>query len=139
MEFMGVGVWEVIVVFILMLVVAGPKRMAVWAYEVGKYVRKIRGVMQETMDAFNREIEAAGLDIQKDIPSIPQKFDVVGEVNKLISGEGENAPAASVDAPPPEPAQTTPAPDNVRTNTPADEGNTPKSEDKPRYDSWLPN
>lgn len=137
MELFGVGVWEVVVVFILMLVVAGPKRMAVWAYEVGKYARKIRVMMQETMDAFNREIEAAGLDIQKDIPQVPQKFDVVGEVNKLISGEGESTPAASVEAPPSE--STEAAPDNVRAQQRTDESKKPESDDKPRYDSWTPN
>ncbi len=37
MNLLGVGVPELVVIFVIMLVFAGPKRMVRWAYVLGQY------------------------------------------------------------------------------------------------------
>src|SRR5262249_45309579 len=108
-----------------MLVVAGPKRMVEWAYQAGRYAAMLRSMMQETMNAVNKEIEASGLDVRKDIAAaLPpaQTFDVRGEAQKVINSE-----PASPSAPATPPASTPPISSDAKDN-----------DEKPRYDSWLP-
>src|SRR4051812_35449430 len=87
---MGVGPLELVVIIILMLVVAGPKRMIAWAYQAGRYMSVLRGMFQETMDAFQRELEASGLDstITKDLADLnPSRFNVLNEASKVINSD----------------------------------------------------
>jgi Sec-independent protein translocase protein TatA len=127
----GIGPWQILIIFTIMLVVAGPKRMVEWAYQAGRYAAMLRSMMQETMNAVHKEIEASGLDIRKDIASaLPavQTFDVLGEAAKVINSE----PTTS--------ANTTSAasPANPSANAPQINSDGKDNDDKPRYDSWLP-
>ena len=63
MEILGIGGAEFIAIFIIMLVVAGPKRMIQWAYVMGKYTAKIRAMWAESMTYLQKEFDAAGLDV----------------------------------------------------------------------------
>ena len=56
MEIFGVGAMEVVVVALLMLIVAGPKRSAEWAREAGKYVRQMRLIWQRMMQDLRNEM-----------------------------------------------------------------------------------
>lgn len=71
MEILGVGGAEFVAIFIIMLVVAGPKRMIQWAYVLGKYTAKIRAMWTESMAYLQKEFDAAGLDVElpKEPPS----------------------------------------------------------------------
>ncbi len=71
MNILGVGGWELVLIVIIMLVVAGPKRMARWAYIAGTYIAKFRAMWSETVDVLQKEFDQAGVDIQipKDIPT----------------------------------------------------------------------
>lgn len=124
MNIMGAGPAELVLVFIIMLVVAGPKRMIQWSYTLGQYVAKLREMFQETMNAVRKEFEDAGVDIRKDLPTVPQNFNVLNEVSKVI-----NEPPKSNDSTPP--AASTP--ENAPTETPTD-----KQDNSSPYDSWLP-
>lgn len=123
MEILGVGPLEVIAIFIIMLVVAGPKRMARWAYIAGQYVARFRAMFQETMAAIQKEFEESGMDVRKDIQEIKQttsslkNFDVVGEAAKVIN---QPVDSTSTEAKLQKPSET-----DTDTET-------------PRYDSWLP-
>jgi Sec-independent protein translocase protein TatA len=64
MEILGVGGAEFIAILIIMLVVAGPKRMIQWAYIMGKYVAKARAMWAESMAYIQKEFDEAGVDIQ---------------------------------------------------------------------------
>ncbi len=116
----GVGPGELVVILIIMLVVAGPKRMIAWAYMLGKYTAQLRAMFQETMNAFQKEIDAAGVkELGKDLPNL-KGIDILNEASKILYNE----PAASAEQKPPQ------------ANTPTLE---PKPDDeKPRYDSWTP-
>ena len=71
MEFLGVGMSELIVILLLMLVIGGPKRMLQWAYTAGQYVAKLRGMWGEVMAQVQTELDEAGVKVQvpRDIPT----------------------------------------------------------------------
>lgn len=71
MNFFGVGALEILIIFVIMLVVAGPKRMVQWAYYIGQYMSKLRKMWGELMDGVQKELDEAGVDIKvpKDIPT----------------------------------------------------------------------
>ncbi len=71
MNILGIGGWELVVIFIIALVIAGPKRMIQWAYIAGKYLGQLRIVWRNMMQTIQKEFDDAGVDIQlpKDIPT----------------------------------------------------------------------
>jgi Sec-independent protein translocase protein TatA len=118
-DILGVGPLELVAIFIIMLVVAGPKRMARWAYLTGQYIGRFRAMFQETMAAIQKEVDESGLDISQDIKDIKNattglsSFDIVGEASRVINQPTETK---RVDSAP----------------QPSDDS------ENPRYDSWLP-
>jgi Sec-independent protein translocase protein TatA len=56
MEIFGVGAAEILVIALLLLIVAGPKRSAEWAREAGRYVSQIRTIWQRMMQDLRNEI-----------------------------------------------------------------------------------
>jgi Sec-independent protein translocase protein TatA len=142
MEIAGVGALEVVAIFIILLVVAGPKRMVSWAYTLGQYVSKMRAMFQETMDAVKKEIDVESLDIRKDIPALPMgRFDIVSEAAKVINADIDNVMTPTSATPVDTPAPAAPAQTEVTSPT-SDSPVSPenKSDDeKPKYDAWIPN
>ncbi len=71
MDILGVGGWEFVAIFLIMLVVAGPKRMIQWSYTMGKYVAQLRHMWAETAEMLQKEFDEAGVDVKvpKDIPT----------------------------------------------------------------------
>lgn len=69
MNILGIGGPELLVIFIIMLLVAGPKRMIHWAYVLGQYVAKFRAMWAETVDKVQEELNQADIDIK--IPKTP--------------------------------------------------------------------
>ena len=65
MEIFGIGGAELVAILIIMLVVAGPKRMVQWAYVLGQYVSKARAMWDGVMAGVQKEIDDAGLDIDE--------------------------------------------------------------------------
>jgi Sec-independent protein translocase protein TatA len=118
-EILGVGPLEIVAVVVIMLVVAGPKRMARWAYLSGQYLARFRAMFQETMAAIHKEFEESGLDVQQDIQEIKKttsaisKFDIVGEASRVINQPVEST-STETKSPPSDDSETS------------------------RYDSWLP-
>lgn len=64
MNILGIGGWEFVAILLIMLVVAGPKRMMRWAYILGTYMAKLRLMWAETMALVQKEFDQAGVDIQ---------------------------------------------------------------------------
>jgi Sec-independent protein translocase protein TatA len=140
MEIAGVGPLEVVAIFIIMLVVAGPKRMVSWAYTLGQYVSKMRAMFQETMDAVKKEIDVESLDIRKDIPALPMgRFDIVSEAAKVINADLDNVVSSS-SATTAAAASSAPATEVTSPNSDSPVSSDSKSDDeKPKYDAWIPN
>ena len=80
MNFFGVGGPELVVILIVMLVFAGPKRMIHWSYLLGQYVAKFRVIWSQTVDLVQKEFDEAGVDIQ--LPKTPPTRD---SMNKAIA------------------------------------------------------
>lgn len=141
MNILGVGPAELIVLLVIMLVVAGPKRMIEWAYQAGKYAAQLRAMFQETMEAFHKELAQSGIDVPKDLTSLPTgRFDIVSEAAKVINSElAETSAALSSTLTPTTPPAPSSAPSTPE--TPAASGSeTAKTDDEQstRYDAWTP-
>src|SRR5690349_21652010 len=96
MEILGIGTGELIAILLIMLVIAGPKRMIQWAYILGQYVAKLRTMWAEAMTMVQKEIDEAGLDVQlpKDVPTraglrnqINQAMNVVTQPTQAVMDE----------------------------------------------------
>ncbi|MBI1277180.1 MAG: hypothetical protein GC179_03535 [Anaerolineaceae bacterium] len=83
MEIFGVGGAELAAILIIMLVVAGPKRMIQWAYVLGQYTAKARAMWAETMTYVQKELNEAGMDVElpKDIPT---RSNLNSEISKQV-------------------------------------------------------
>jgi Sec-independent protein translocase protein TatA len=86
MEILGIGGAELIAIMIIMLVVAGPKRMIQWAYILGRYVAKARALWAETMTYIQKEFKDAGVDIE-----LPKEMPTRGGLNRQITSQVEKA------------------------------------------------
>jgi Tat protein translocase TatB subunit len=69
MNVFGIGGWELVLVLIIMLVVAGPKRMAQWAYTLGRWTAKLRVMWEEVAESLQAELKESGFDVE--IPKTP--------------------------------------------------------------------
>jgi Sec-independent protein translocase protein TatA len=80
MEIFGVGGGELLAILIIMLVVAGPKRMIQWAYILGKYTAKARRVWADTMTYVQKEFEQAGLNVE-----LPKEPPTRANLTRMVS------------------------------------------------------
>ncbi len=69
MNVFGVGGPEFVLILLIMLIVAGPKRMLQWAYVLGTYTAKLRRLWAETMRVLQQELKASGVDVE--LPETP--------------------------------------------------------------------
>ncbi len=90
MNIFGIGPTELVLVLLIMLMVAGPKRMARWAYVMGIYVGKLREMWGETSAVLKKELAEAGIE-----PEVVDSFGqmanprtrrtaVSGQLDKLV-------------------------------------------------------
>jgi Sec-independent protein translocase protein TatA len=93
MEFLGFGGWEIVAIFLIALIVAGPKRMIAWSYTLGKYVALLRDMWAQTATQLQREFHNAGVDIE-----IPKEPPTRASLNKLMI-DTVNKASAPVTAP----------------------------------------
>ncbi|MDX2077475.1 MAG: hypothetical protein SFZ02_13680 [bacterium] len=69
MELFGIGGLEFLLVLVIAMVVAGPKRVVQWAYLVGKFFARVRHIWSEMMTVIQQEMKDAGVDVE--IPKTP--------------------------------------------------------------------
>ncbi|GAB1420109.1 hypothetical protein MASR2M15_01890 [Anaerolineales bacterium] len=79
MNIFGVGGTEFVLIFIIMLVIAGPQRMIQWAYILGKYLAVLRQLWAQSMDSIEKELHEAGYDI-----TLPKTPPTRNEINKMV-------------------------------------------------------
>lgn len=87
MNILGIGGWELLAILLIMLLVAGPKRMIHWAYILGQYVAKFRAMWSETVDVIQKEFDDAGVGIQipKDIPTRGNLNQQIGKAMETVT------------------------------------------------------
>jgi Sec-independent protein translocase protein TatA len=84
MDILGIGGWEFVAILLIMLIVAGPKRMIQWSYTLGQYVAKLRRMWAETAAMLQKELDEAGVDLK--VPTEPPtRGTLKREVNKALS------------------------------------------------------
>jgi len=80
MNIFGIGGAELVLILLIALVVAGPKRMIEWAYHLGRWMAKLRQMWSQMMDVVQQEVDAAGLDVQ-----LPKELPTRQSVNQTIN------------------------------------------------------
>ncbi len=87
MDILGIGGGELVAIFVIALVVAGPARMIRWAYLLGQFFAKLRVLWSQAAASLQKEFDEAGMDIKvpKDVPT-RQTFrrDIGNMVNPLL-------------------------------------------------------
>lgn len=63
MGIFGIGGAELVLVFIIMIVVAGPQRMIRWAYHLGRWTAQFRQAWEQMVDAVEGELKESGYDV----------------------------------------------------------------------------
>jgi Sec-independent protein translocase protein TatA len=158
MNILGIGPAELIVILVVMFMFAGPKRMVVWAYHLGRYLQQLRTMVDETWSTVRKEIEqSADVKLPENISDVAnRRVNLLGEAGKLLDKEtggvtnslrqdmrdvDSSLRKATSDI-----RQAATTPTNQPSTTPAATsatGNgasapTPPDETK-RYDAWTPN
>ncbi len=84
MDILGIGGWELVAILLIMLIVAGPKRMISWSYTLGKYVSQLRRMWSETAQVIQKEFDDAGVDVK--VPTnIPTRGDLNRELGRALT------------------------------------------------------
>ena len=83
MGFSGIGIWEIVLIFVVIIIVIGPHRLPEIARTLGKWLRTIRQAGSEISTNITRELEES-----KNEPSTTDK-------NITKSTPAEKAPPAS--------------------------------------------
>lgn len=103
MDFMNVGPWELVLVLIIAILVAGPKRMVEIARTLGEYSRQLRDLSREFTSALQAEVQATeeevqgtGLDlreVQRDLEDVLIGSPSRGEIGAAGEEEAESSAA----------------------------------------------
>ena len=64
MNFLGIGPGELLLIFILALIVFGPRRLPEIGRSLGKTIREFREASQEFTDQFSHELQAASDELE---------------------------------------------------------------------------
>lgn len=78
MNIFGVGEVELVLVLLIALIVAGPKRMIQWMYTLGRWTAHLRRMWGEAVVTIQHEIDEAGLDIE-----VPKEPPTRGTLRKM--------------------------------------------------------
>lgn len=80
MNIFGVGGVELLIIVLIALIVAGPKRMLHWAYIVGKWLGQLRVLWSQMMDQLQKEFDEAGVDVK-----LPKDLPTRGDIQRMAS------------------------------------------------------
>jgi len=142
---LGIGLPQLFIIFGLMLILFGPKKMIAWAFEAGRYTAKLRQMYQQTMSEFQKEIAASGVDLNEITRDLPKAsdFNVLDEARKLVDAAPDSTPPASP-APTAPPTPTAPVADASPTGEaapstpPAEPPSTPPTASTDsKYSDWM--
>lgn len=78
MNFLGMGGPEFLVLLVIALIIAGPKRMVQWLYILGRWLAKLRAIWDEAVLALQRELNESGVDVE-----IPRELPTRATLNRM--------------------------------------------------------
>jgi Sec-independent protein translocase protein TatA len=79
MNILGIGAPELILILMIAIIVAGPKRMIRWAFILGQYIGKLRAMWADVAKVIQAEVDQAGLDVQ-----VPTDLPTKAAVGRMI-------------------------------------------------------
>lgn len=82
MELFGIGGLEFLLVIMIAMVVAGPKRVVQWAYLVGKFFARMRHIWSEMMLVIQQEMKDAGMDVE--LPKTPPTRQSINQATRNL-------------------------------------------------------
>jgi sec-independent protein translocase protein TatB len=82
MELFGIGGLEFLLVIIIAMVVAGPKRVVQWAYLIGKFLARVRRIWSEMMLVIQQEMKDAGMDVE--LPKTPPTRQSINQATRNL-------------------------------------------------------
>ena len=87
MNILGIGAPELIMILIIAIIVAGPKRMVRWAFVLGQYIGKLRAMWADIAKLIQSEVDQAGLDVQvpTDLPTRASVGRMIQQASKPLS------------------------------------------------------
>jgi sec-independent protein translocase protein TatB len=93
MNIFGIGGAELVLVILIAIVVAGPKRMIVWAYQAGRLIGKLRRQWEQVAEVLQKEVDAAGIEAQvpRDLPNRQNITRMVTQAMKPAMDEVDKA------------------------------------------------
>ncbi len=91
----GIGMPELIVVFVIALLVFGPKELPKIGKTIGKAMGEFRRASDELRDGIQREIEAAEREAQTPSPTSPEPAPAGSEPPSAAASPTDAVPAAS--------------------------------------------
>ncbi len=59
MEFLGISIWELLIILVVVLIVLGPNRLPGIARSLGKAIRTIKNASSSFTTAITKEVESA--------------------------------------------------------------------------------
>ena len=140
MNFFGIGGTELVVIALIMLIVAGPKRMIRWAYVLGVWVGRARTLWQQAVEALQKEMDEAGVNVQlpKEPPTRQTITRMVSDVVKPYTQELETAYRQTQQAvkPPPAAGSSEPVEAPAPTLGAWDRPTAPPAAPQPDLGSW---
>lgn len=87
-----IGMPEMIVIFIVALIVIGPKKLPEVAKALGKGLAEFKKTLQDVKDSVNEEFEEATSDIRDTVTDVKRQIESeVEKTGKTISGTLEEA------------------------------------------------
>lgn len=108
MDIFGIGILELVIIGLVLVIVAGPQRSAIWAREIGRYITKFRQYVSVLMAELENEVGPDGrelLDVARDFKQ------QTSELRSMTSGRGvlerfnqmvvDDLPSANAEASPP--------------------------------------
>ncbi|PJF43833.1 MAG: hypothetical protein CUN55_07100 [Phototrophicales bacterium] len=123
MDILGVGAAELLIIGLLILIVAGPKRSAEWARTAGEYVYKLRQMWNQMMQELRNEL---GEDADVFVQTAQQLQKTSSEIRQATSTRNIVGKAIQVGD-----AVTRP------TNPSADAPKQTSTEESSRYSAWT--
>jgi Tat protein translocase TatB subunit len=98
----SIGIPELALIFLVVLVVIGPKQLPEFARMLGKLVREFRTHVEDAKATISAEIDSSGLDLRKDLADI--RNDLNGSINSFKALVESPAPPVAPEAELPPPA-----------------------------------
>lgn len=104
MDIFGVGLPELIIIGLVIVVVAGPQRSAIWARELGRYISKFRQYLSALMAELENEVGPDGRELldaarefkqqTTELRDVTSRKGVLEQINKLVV---DDLPSANIE------------------------------------------